>query len=66
MEDFWHGMEDFRYGMELYGRFFLLWKLEDLYSIPSHSMPWWLCAHITRVPKVVLSCSKAQKMGQVF
>jgi len=32
MED---GMEDFRYGMELYGKFCLLWKI----YIPFHSMP---------------------------
>jgi len=30
----WYGMEDFRYGMEFYGRICLLWKMEDLHSIP--------------------------------
>jgi len=34
MEDFWYGMEGLRYGMELYGRFCLLWKMEDLHSNP--------------------------------
>jgi len=35
----WYGMEDFRYGMELYGRFCLLWKMEDLHSIPQYALP---------------------------
>jgi len=34
MEDFWYGMEDFSYGMEWYGKFCLLWNMEDLRSIP--------------------------------
>ena len=33
----WYGMEDFMYGMELHGRFCLLWKI----FIPFHSMPCW-------------------------
>jgi len=27
-------MEDFSYGMEWYGKFCLLWNMEDLRSIP--------------------------------
>ena len=39
MEDFWYGMEGLRYGMELYGRFCLLWKMEDLHSNPQYALP---------------------------